>query len=105
MSALLLHATATVLCTHAGQAKPTAPAPRVRLGGQLAVTAASAYVVSACPLPPNAGGPCLTAQWTTPATRVTIGGVPALLMDSRSVCVPTGAPLNPVVTQVRVRGT
>jgi hypothetical protein len=105
MSALLLHAQATVLCTHGGQAKPTRPSTRVQLGGQPAVTVSAAYVVTGCPLPPNAGGPCLSAQWTVAATRVLIDGAPALLMDSSSTCVPTGAPLNPVNTQLRVQGT
>jgi hypothetical protein len=105
MSGLLLHAQATVLCMHGGQARPTVPSPRVQLGGQPAVTMSAPYTVSGCALPPNAGGPCVVAQWTVAATRVLIGGVPALLMDSRSTCVPTGTPLNPVVTQPRVQGT
>jgi len=105
MSALLLHAQATVLCTHGGQAQPTVPSPRVQLGGQPAVTVSATYVVAGCALPPNAGGPCVTAQWTVAATRITIGGVPALLMDSQSTCVPTGTPLNPVVTQLRAQGS
>jgi len=105
MSGLLLHAQATVLCLHGGQAQPTVPSPRVQLGGQPAVTVSASYVVSGCALPPNAGGPCVTAQWTVAATRITIGGVPALLMDSQSICVPTGTPLNPVVTQARAQGS
>jgi len=49
--------------------------------------------------------PCATAQFVTAATRVRAGGVPVLLQDSQSTCVPTGTPLNIVVTQVRVKGT
>ena len=63
------------------------------------------YVVAGCALPPNAGGPCVTAQWVTSATRVLSGGVPLLLQDSQSVCAPTGTPLSVVVTQVRVKGS
>jgi hypothetical protein len=100
----LLHQGATVICAHAGQAQPTSPFPRVRLGGQPVVTLSTPYTVTACPLPPQAGGPCVTAQWIVGATRVRAGGVPVLLTDSRSVCVPTGTPLTPVVTQLRVRG-
>ena len=81
------------------------PSPRVQLGGQPAVTVSAAYVVTGCALPPNAGGPCASAQWTKTATRVTLGGVAALLMDSKSTCIPTGSPLNQVVTQLRVQGT
>jgi hypothetical protein len=105
MSALLLHSQATVLCAHAGQARPTVPSTRVRLGGQPAVTVTAAYVVTGCALPTNVGGPCVSAQWTVAATRVRIEGAAALLMDSRSTCVPTGTPLNQVITQLRVQGT
>jgi hypothetical protein len=40
----------------------------------------------------------------TAATRVTLGGQPALLQDSQSLCVPTGTPLQVVVCQTRVKG-
>ena len=102
---LLLDSQATVLCAHAGQARPTVPSTRVQLGGQPAVTLSSPYTVAGCSLPPNAGGPCATAQWTTGATRVLIEGSPALLTDSTATCVPTGTPLNPVSTQTRVQGS
>lgn len=100
----LLHQGATVICAHAGQAQPTVPFPRVRLAGQPAVTLSAPYRVTGCSLPPNAGGPCVTAQWLVGATRVLAGGTPVLLTDSRSLCVPTGTPLTPVMTQPRVRG-
>ena len=100
----LLHQGATVICAHGGQALPTVPFPRVRLGSRPVVTLSTLYTVTGCTLPPQAGGPCVTAQWITGATRVRAGGTPVLLIDSRSVCVPTGTPLTPVVTQVRVRG-
>jgi hypothetical protein len=55
-------------------------------------------------LPPEAGGPCLLAQFTTAATRVTSGGQPVLLADSLAVAAPTGAPLIVASAQNRVRG-
>jgi len=107
MPGYLLHVGATVLCAHGGQAQATSPNPRVKVGGQPVVTQAAPHTVAGCALPPpTAGnGPCVTAQWVTAAVRVTAGGVPVLLQDSQSVCVPTGTPLNIVVTQVRVKGT
>ena len=42
MPGFVLHVGATVLCTHGGQAQPTAPNPRVRVGGQPVVDAAGA---------------------------------------------------------------
>jgi hypothetical protein len=104
MPGFLLHVGATVLCAHGGQAQPTAPNPRVLLGGQPSVTLATPYLVAGCPFVPPAPGPCVSAQWIVGATRVFIGGVPALLRDSQSVCVPTGTPLTVVVTQVRAKG-
>ena len=105
MSGPLLDAQATVLCAHAGQALATVPSTRVQLGGTPAVMLPVPYTVAGCTLPPVAGGPCVTAQWVMGATRVLIEGSPALLTDSIAICVPTGTPLNPVVTQVRVQGS
>ena len=106
MPGFLLHQGATVLCLHGGQATPTAPNPRVKVGGQLIVTQPAPYTVAGCPF--NVSGapsPCVTAQWVTAATRVKAGGVPVLLQDSQAVCAPNGTGVNILVTQVRVRGT
>lgn len=105
MPGFLLHQGATVLCSHAGQAQPTVPNPRVRVSGQPIVTQPNPYVIAGCPfVPPGGNGPCVTAQWITAATRVRAGGVPILLQDSQSICAPTGTPLNIILTQMRVRG-
>ena len=104
MPGFVLHLGATVQCAHAGQAQPTVTSPRVTVGGQPLVTMTPPYVVSGCPLVPQAGGPCVSAQWVVAATRVTASGVPVVLRDSQSVCTPTGTPLTVVVTQSRVKG-
>ena len=52
MPGFLLHLGATVLCSHAGQAQPTAVNPRVLVNGQPIVTMTSPYVVAGCTLPP-----------------------------------------------------
>jgi hypothetical protein len=102
----LLHLGATVLCSHAGQALPAAPFPRVMVSGQPVVTLASPWTVAGCAfVPPGGNGPCVTAQFVTSATRVLAGGQPVILQDSVSVCAPTGTPLVPVVVQPRVIGT
>lgn len=107
MPGFLLHVGATVLCSHAGQAQPTVPNPRVLVSGQPTVTIASPYVVAGCalPPPPAANGPCVTAQFMTAATRITSNGQPLLLLDSQATCVPTGTPLMIVMTQTRATGT
>ncbi len=106
MPGFLLHQGATVMCTHAGQAQPTAPSPRVMVSGQPIVTQPAPYVVAGCPfIIAGAPVPCVTGQWVTAATRVMAGGVPVLLQDSQAICVPNGTPLNIILTQVRVKGS
>lgn len=105
MPGFLLHAGATVMCAHAGQAQPTAPNLRVRVSGQPIVTQAAPYVVAGCPfvaaLVPS---PCVTATWISAAVRVRASGLPVLLQDSQALCVPNGTPLTLAVTQLRVKG-
>jgi hypothetical protein len=106
MPGFLLHLGATVTCSHAGQATPATPNPRVLVSGQPVVTLASPYIVAACtlPPPPGANGPCVSAQYVTSALRVTAGGQPLLLFDSQAICAPTGTPLITIVAQTRVTG-
>jgi hypothetical protein len=102
----VLHAGATVLCAHGGQAMPTVPNPRVLVSGQPVTTQPSPYTVAGCAFVPPAGnGPCVTAQWVTASLRVRVGGQPLLLQSSSAICAPTGTPLNVVVTQMRVQAT
>ena len=106
MPGMLLHQGATVLCMHAGQAQPTVPNPRVKVGGQPIVTQSAPYTVAGCPFATAAGPlPCVTAQWVTGALRVRAGGVPVLLQDSQAVCAPNGTGVNVLVTQLRVKGS
>jgi hypothetical protein len=105
MPAPFLHVGATVLCSHGGQATPTLPNPRVLVSGQPTLTQPAPWLVAGCALPPNAGGPCVTAQWVTGAVRVSSMGQPLLLQISQATCVPTGTPLLPMVAQPRAVGT
>ncbi|MCL4705837.1 hypothetical protein KJ068_11785 [bacterium] len=106
MPGFLLHENATVLCSHPpGQAKPTVANPRVKVSGQKIVTQASIYSITGCVLPPQSGGPCATAKWTSAAERVKAGGVAVLLTTSEATCVPTLTGLNIGLTQRRVKGT
>jgi hypothetical protein len=98
----LLHVGAIVTCTHAGQATPTVPNPRVTVSGMPTVTMTPPYAIAGCPFVPPAPGPCVTAKWITAATRVTSLGQPLLLMDSQAICAPTGTPVLILGTQVRV---
>jgi hypothetical protein len=106
MPGFLLNAASTVICSHGGQAKSVAPNPRVRVMGMPATTQLPPYAIVGCanPPPPANVGPCLTAPWILAALRVKVMGVPVLLQDSQAICIPTGTPLIPVMTQIRVRG-
>lgn len=103
----LLHLGANITCSHAGQATPLAPNPRVLVNGQAVISLTSTYLVAGCtlPAPPAANGPCVSAQFITSATRVTASGVPVLLADSHALCTPTGTPLLPLAIQTRVIGS
>jgi hypothetical protein len=103
MPGFLLHLGATVMCSHAGQATPVAPYPRVLVSGQPTVAISSMYAVAGCTFPPPSG-PCVTAQYVTSATRVFGSSGPLLLIDSQAICAPTGTPLIATVTQPRVSG-
>jgi hypothetical protein len=93
-----------VTCAHGGKATPLVPSLRVMVIGQPIVTKLSPYVVAGCTLPTPAGGPCVTAQFLSFATRITSNGAPVLLMDSQATCLPTGTPLLISSTQTRVTG-
>lgn len=95
------------MCSHAGQAQPTVPNPRVTVNGMPTVTLSAPYVVAGCgfPPPPAGNGPCVTAQFLTSSVRVTSNGQPLLLLDSQALCAPTGTPLIVAATQTRVTGT
>jgi len=101
----LLHENATVQCVHSGQAKSTVTDQHVKVSGQKIVTQPSPYTIAGCTLPPQSGGPDVTAQWTSAATRVKASGQPVLLKNSQSTCAPTGTSLTIISTQTRVKGT
>lgn len=102
----LLHLGATVLCSHGGQALPGAPNARVLVCGQPVATMAAPYTVAGCAfVPPGGNGPCVLATWVVAASRVLVGGQPAVLLDSQAICTPTGTPLVAVASQARVIGS
>jgi len=106
MPAPILHMGATVLCSHGGQAMPTAPSPRVTVSGMPMATLAAPYTVAGCAFVPPAGnGPCVTAQWVMGAVQVTSEGQPVVIMTGMATCVPTATPLVPVVAQTRALAT
>lgn len=105
MPAPILHLGATVICSHAGQATPMTPFPRVLVSAQPIVTMTSMYAVAGCALSGTSTPPCVTGQFTMGAARVLAGGAPVVTLMSQSVCTPTGTPMMPVMAQARVLAT
>ena len=105
MPAPILHLGATVLCSHAGQATPVAPFPRVAVSAQAVVTLTSPYAIAGCSLTGTPVPPCVTGQFVMGAMRVLAGGAPVVTLVSQSVCIPTGTPMLPLVAQTRVLAT
>jgi hypothetical protein len=104
MPGYVLHQGATVLCLHGGQAQATVPNPRVKVASQVTVQQPNPWTVAGCPFMTGTNPmPCVTAQWTTGATRVKSGSMPLLLQDSMAVCAPNGTGVNIVLTQLRVK--
>lgn len=95
----------TAICAHGGQAQATAPAVRVRAAGSPAVLATAPWTIAGCPFPPNSGGPCVTAMWSTSTVRVRSSGQPLVISTGSATCAPTGVPLTVLVAQPRVRAT
>lgn len=106
----LTHVGFTAMCPHGGQVQVVPGNARVKLGGQPAASLADQFLISGCPftLPPAVPSPCVTIQWVVPATRVMLGGQPAILQTSTGLCLAaTQAPQGPptvVTTQARVMG-
>lgn len=107
MPGLLVPFGSQVLCSHAGQAKASAPNLRVSVGGAPTVSLPVPWLIAGCtlPPPPGANGPCVTGQWQTGTTRVTSNGLPLVIQSAMSTCAPSGTPMiagapNPRVTVI-----
>lgn len=105
MPGFLIQQGATVMCAHGGQATPIVPNPRVTAVGAPTALIPDPWLVTGCPLVPPPVPPCVTAQWIVGTTRVTSNGQPLVIDGGEAVCTPTGTPLVPVVTQIRVTAT
>jgi hypothetical protein len=105
MPGFLIQQGATVMCIHGGQAMPLVPNPAVTLEGMPSCLLPDPWSVAGCPGIPPTIPPCVMASWVVGTVRVTSYGQPLLVQSSQAVCTPTGTPLLPIVTQVRVNAT
>ncbi len=118
MPGFLLTMSCAVTCAHGGQAKPTAPNPRVKIMGTPVPMSSAPFMIAGCAMvvPPPAGPgptPCISAMYLPPTMtmRVRSMGQPLLCLTSMTgPVIPTPPspplPLLPVsfAGQTRVRG-
>jgi hypothetical protein len=110
----LHHVGAQGMCPHGAPMSTISSNTRVLVGGQPVATLADVSTVAGCPfqIPVGAGTkpqPCVSVKWLVPATRVLVGGQPALLQTSTGLClsaeqIPQGPP-TVTVNQTRVIAT
>lgn len=94
MGASILDLGCTIQCPHGGQATVTPSNTDVKVGGNLALLITDVMTIAGCTF--NVSGspvPCVTIQWSAPATRNTVRAIPVLLEPSVGVCLNgAGAP-------------
>jgi hypothetical protein len=105
-----MHVGATTICPHGGQVSIASTNTRVFVGRQLVATQSDTFTVSGCTftVPPGKPQPCVMVKWLVAASRIMVGGKPAVLQNSIGLCqsaeqIPQGPP-NVVMTQIRVKG-
>jgi uncharacterized Zn-binding protein involved in type VI secretion len=118
MPGFLLHVGAGVQCFHKATATISPGLPKVLVSGQVVATTASQVTVAGCPfqVPVPSGTkpqPCVSIKWGSVATKVLVGGQPALLGPAPGVVpgicqsaerIPQGAP-SILTLQARVSAT
>jgi hypothetical protein len=88
MGMAILDMGCTIMCPHSGQATVIPGNTQVNVGGNLALLLSDTMIISGCSW--NVSGapvPCVTIQWSTPATRVSVNGTPVLLQTSVGLCL------------------
>lgn len=104
----LLTTNSTVTCPHGGQALLLTSNTEVQVDGGYALLTTDIHTVSGCAFAPVAPSPCLTIQWLTGTTQMSLHGVPYLLQSSVGLCLnAAGAPQGPAVvvqTQQTAKG-
>ena len=87
MATPILQLGVTMQCPHGGMASVVNTNTRVKVSSAFALLATDTYTIAGCPfaIGPNPH-PCVTIQWTAPATRVTVDGNPVLLQSSVGLC-------------------
>jgi len=92
--------TATVAsCPHGGQVSFVPSQSSVLADSSPALLVSDQAMIAGCPFVVGpVASPCLTIQWSMPATRVQVTGTPVLLTTSLGLCLnPASAPQGPAL--------
>ena len=97
-------------CPHSIPAIITATGAKLLIAGTPAALQGDTATVSGCPFttPEPKPQPCVTAEMTKAATKVTSGGTPVLLVNPSDLCKSGSIPNGPVVwssPQTKVQAT
>jgi len=88
MGANILDMGCTIQCPHGGQATVIPTNTQVKVGGNLALLVTDPMIIAGCSFVVGVvPSPCLTIQWTGPATRNTVNKTPVLLQTSLGLCL------------------
>jgi hypothetical protein len=113
MSPPFLTAASTMMCPHGGTVMATPSCTQAVIDAPI-LTVSDTFTIVGCPFPvpgsaPPVPSPCVSVQWSSPSTKVTHGGAPALTSASVGLCLAaTQAPQGNVVvasTQPSAEGT
>jgi len=98
-----------IICPHGGIASAIPINYHVFVQKHPIITIAEFFPVTGCPFIIGCHqSPCILVKWIVPASRILIGGKPAILHSSTGICesseeIPQGSPLI-ITTQNRVKG-
>ena len=99
MPANIIHFGTQATCPHGGQVTTVTTQSRVFVSGQPVATAGDTFAIAGCAFNVlGAAHPCVKVRWLQAATRVFVGGSPAILSPSLALCeaadlAPQGAPI------------
>jgi hypothetical protein len=96
------------MCPHGGQVAFAPSQSQLMADSAPAILVSDVASIAGCPFViAGAPSPCLTIQWTSPATRAGVQGTPVLLSTSIGLCMsPAAAPQGSVIfasVQARVQ--
>jgi hypothetical protein len=108
MAGFVITSATVAMCPHGGQVTFVPSQTNLLVDSAPAILASDTASIAGCPFViGTTPSPCLTIQWTLPATRAGVHGTPVLLSTSIGLCMsPAAAPQGAVVfssVQARVQ--